>query len=52
MDYVKMVNIKPLWCHVVTMECFKSFPRRFFHSGGNCLFNFKCLKQRACNTEI
>ena len=27
-----MVNIKPLWCHVITMECFKSFPRRFFQS--------------------
>ena len=29
-----MVNIKPLLCHVITMECFKSFPRRFFQSAG------------------
>ena len=29
-----MVNIKPLWCHVIAMECLKSFPRRFFQSGG------------------
>ena len=30
--HLTMVNIKPLWCHVITMECFKSFPRRFFQS--------------------
>ena len=24
-----MVNIKPLWCHVIAMECLNSFPRRF-----------------------
>ena len=29
-----MVNIKPLLCHVITMECLKSFPRRFFQSAG------------------
>ena len=30
--HLTMVNIKPLWCHVITMECFKSFLRRFFQS--------------------
>ena len=28
-----MVNIKPLWCHVIAMECLKPFSRRFFQSG-------------------
>ena len=28
-----MVNIKPLWCHVITMECLKPFSRHFFQSG-------------------
>ena len=49
-----MVNIKPLLCHVITMECLKSFPRRFFQSGGGgggggggcgrgeCQINLKC----------
>ena len=29
-----MVNIKPLWCNVITMECLKSFPKHFFQSVG------------------
>ena len=28
------IIIKPLWCHVIAMECLNSFPRRFFQSGG------------------